>query len=755
LRPRICLFCTMPMGMLAKASLPCMHHRRLCQFFVLYRIRGLLPGKLTFINSIKQTRIMEKEILASVALACCCAGASAQTVPADSTQTAPAASDSIYRQMELGGVTVEGRTAIQKGDYTAYMPTQRQVDAANSGIGLLANMMIPKLTVDRVSGTVKNANNTAPTIYIDNRKADAMEADRLRPKDIVRVEYYDQPSDEFPGEQSVLNFITRKYGRGGYVDVRTSTTFHPGLNVGGYSAQVGFDMNKMNITLLAGTDFDREDAVGTSGTEHYAFDAPFTKQTTATYGLTKQRNYYGKMRMTYRTDKTTAYSDIGLGWGETPTDRHSTLVVYSPQAYPDAMATTTTQSRNATPQATLFMETRPGKGQTLRVQANYAYGNNTYRRDYTEGGLTPVITDTKEIRNNFDAHVKYTADLRHNNSVTLFIWGFNTWSKADYIGTIDAGQEIQDGGLQLLPMYTHTFAKKLRIGIQPGLYWERYYIKGIGATRKIQGRPTISTSYSINSKNSLYANWSMGTSVPTMDLYNNTEQRVNQYTIKRGNPNLEIEKLHFVDIGYSLALKNVNLSLFGDYFIAADLTKDFYTTEGETMVSTYMSDGALHSCIAGGAVAWSLLNRSLQLSGQLMYKGQRLTGVYSAHNDRMLFSLSTNYYIKNFTLTAMYSSKMSELSGSQWNETPAQYYFTASWHHKGLYAEIGCQRIFDKDYKKRQWFDFGTYSYDRATVYNNMCSAWLKISYSFDFGRKKVERTELEVDRGSSGIMKM
>ena len=307
----------------------------------------------------------------------------------------------------------------------------------------------------------------------------------------------------------------------------------------------------------------------------------------------------------------------------------------------------------------------------------------------------------------------------------------------------------------MLPMYTHTFAKKLRIGIQPGLYWERYYIKGIGATRKIQGRPTISTSYSINSKNSLYANWSMGTSVPTMDLYNNTEQRVNQYTIKRGNPNLEIEKLHFFDIGYSLALKNVNLSLFGDYFIAADLTKDFYTTEGETMVSTYMSDGALHSCIAGGAVAWSLLNRSLQLSGQLMYKGQRLTGVYSAHNDCMLFSLSTNYYIKNFTLTAMYSSKMSELSGSQWNETPAQYYFTASWHHKGLYAEIGCQRIFDKDYKKRQWFDFGTYSYDRATVYNNMCSAWLKISYSFDFGRKKVERAELEVDRGSSGIMKM
>lgn len=31
--------------------------------------------------------------------------------------------DSIYKQVDLGGVTVEGRTAIQKDDHTNYMPT--------------------------------------------------------------------------------------------------------------------------------------------------------------------------------------------------------------------------------------------------------------------------------------------------------------------------------------------------------------------------------------------------------------------------------------------------------------------------------------------------------------------------------------------------------------------------------------------------------------------------------------------------------
>ena len=85
---------------------------------------------------------------------------------ADSTS---ARRDSVYKQVDLGGVTVEGRTAIQKDDHINYMPTQRQVDASSSGIALLARMMIPKLLVDRIGGTVKNVDNTTPAIYIDDR----------------------------------------------------------------------------------------------------------------------------------------------------------------------------------------------------------------------------------------------------------------------------------------------------------------------------------------------------------------------------------------------------------------------------------------------------------------------------------------------------------------------------------------------------------------------------------------------------------
>ena len=591
----------MPMGMLAKASLPCMHNRRLCQFFVLYRIRGLLWGKLTFNNSIKQTRIMEKKFLASVALACCFAGASAQTAPADSTQTAPAASDSIYRQMELGGVTVEGRTAIQKGDHTAYMPTRSQVSASSTGLGLLANMMIPKLIVDRLGGTVKNANNTAPTIYIDNRKTDAAEANRLRPKDIVRVEYYDGP--------------------------------------------------------------------GASATEHYALATPFTKVSTAIDRLSKMRFYYGKVRMAYRTGKTSAYADLGMSLNDSPADSR-TSVDYSPQAYPGAVAATATRSRDAVAAATLFVETKPREGHTLRAQASYHHGYNTYDRTYAEGGLAPVVSDANERRNTLEAQLKYAVDLRHNNAITLFLWGYNIWQHATYAGTSGAEQEVQDGGLQLLPTYTHTFAGKLSVSLQPGIYFERYSIRGYGTVFKVQGRPTLTANYAIGDNQSVYADWSMGTSVPTMSAYNNTEQRVDHHTVKRGNPELDITKMHFVNVGYNLSARGFNLSVFGKYNIFADMLKSYYKAEGNTMVSTFVTDGDYHDLMAGANATLGLFGQSLQLSGGVSYCRQWVTGVNSACHDFVRSSLSASYSLGQFAFFAQFQPRVTELYDSNFSEKP-------------------------------------------------------------------------------------
>lgn len=679
----------------------------------------------------------------------------ARTHPADSTQTATR-QDSVFRQMELKGVTIEGRTAIQKDDHTNYMPTKRQVDASSSGINLLAKMMIPTLIVNPMDGTVKNVDNTSPTIYIDNRKADATEADHLRPKNIVRVEYYDKPTTKFPGEQTVLNFITRKYDRGGYVDIRTTTSFFPAFSAGKYEAQAALDTKKVNITLLAGTTLKREDAPGTSGTEHYALETPFTKRATALEGLTKDRSHYGKLRTTYRTERTFIYADLSMNWDETPTDHHRTAVSYSQDAYPAAEAVTATRSHNATPSASFFMQTKVNDRQLLKAQALYSYGNNTYRRTYTEGMLAPVVNDTKEKANNVMASMQYDLTMQNGGTMTGFVVGTYIGNRATYTGTATAEQGIDQWAVMAMLAYAQTFAKKLSLNLQIGPLWHNYTIREAGRTRLMMWRPGVTVRYAINPKNSVSASWYFYSGAPFLEYFNTTEQRVNQYEVKRGNPDLKMQKPHNISLSYNLSLKNANISLFGQGSIINDNSKAFYEAEGETLVGTYITDGKFIGYTAGGAVSLYLLNRSLQLSAQIFVNGQKLTGLYAQSHNWFVYSIGASYFIKNFSFYAKYVPKNGVMqSNGNIAEWPHYYYLSASWHHKGWNVEASCAHIFEKNYGMSQKFDYGTYSFDNYTRQNFNRAININVSYSFDFGRKKVERTKLEVEKGSSGIMKL
>lgn len=58
------------------------------------------------------------------------------------------------KSIALKSVEVEAKSIIQ-GDHVSYIPTKKQVNGANSGVGLLFNMMIPQIDVNPVTGDVQ------------------------------------------------------------------------------------------------------------------------------------------------------------------------------------------------------------------------------------------------------------------------------------------------------------------------------------------------------------------------------------------------------------------------------------------------------------------------------------------------------------------------------------------------------------------------------------------------------------------------
>ncbi|MBW4921941.1 hypothetical protein KZY63_12290, partial [Prevotella histicola] len=62
------------------------------------------------------------------------------------------------------------------------------------------------------------------TLYINGREASFREVQGLRPKDVIRVEYYDIPTGKYAKDRAVLNYVVKNYTAGGYTQLEALQT---------------------------------------------------------------------------------------------------------------------------------------------------------------------------------------------------------------------------------------------------------------------------------------------------------------------------------------------------------------------------------------------------------------------------------------------------------------------------------------------------------------------------------------------------
>lgn len=125
----------------------------------------------------------------------------------------------------LDEVSVEAEGAVLNAKGISYYPNDRQKKSAYDGTSLLRNLAIPSLQINPLNNTVQTVAREAVALFIDGREASADEIASLRPKDVIRVEFYEQPMPEFMNKRNVVNYVVRKYAFGGYVTLRGDQSF--------------------------------------------------------------------------------------------------------------------------------------------------------------------------------------------------------------------------------------------------------------------------------------------------------------------------------------------------------------------------------------------------------------------------------------------------------------------------------------------------------------------------------------------------
>lgn len=140
------------------------------------------------------------------------------------TSTDNNSNDTTYK--ELKEFVVEGQSSFITDNGMIFIPNKQVKNASNDAISLLRNMAIPVLQIDPLGNSVKNISNSDVSIFIDFQPATQQEILGMRTKDVVRVEYYDNPTDpRFKGSRAVVNFIMKKYQYGGYLKLNAGQSF--------------------------------------------------------------------------------------------------------------------------------------------------------------------------------------------------------------------------------------------------------------------------------------------------------------------------------------------------------------------------------------------------------------------------------------------------------------------------------------------------------------------------------------------------
>ena len=230
-------------------------------------------------------------------------------------------------QTRLREVEIVGSSFVRTEDGLIAIPNKQQIKHASTGYDLLYNLMIPGVDVDRRSGKV-SAFNQRVTLYIDGQKADYREVQSLRPRDIVKVEYYDAPTGRYSGDVTSINYVTRQYKAGGYVTLDAEQTI--GYLNGNYNAVAKLVHGGTSYTLFAGHKMNESEGNRVQKEEHIYFpDDEVVRDYETMEARAKSNTQYAQLNIQNKTDRRTLVSKVAFVRNDVPENYNVSRLQYN------------------------------------------------------------------------------------------------------------------------------------------------------------------------------------------------------------------------------------------------------------------------------------------------------------------------------------------------------------------------------------------------------------------------------------------
>lgn len=504
----------------------------------------------------------------------------------------------------LDEVTVTAAHVINQIDRKILLPTSQQLKASNNGLSLLQQMKLSRIQIDPINRTISSSGQGDVQLRINGAKAEIQEVLSLRPEDVIRIEYHDDPGMRY-GENTaaVIDYIVRRRETGGYVAFDTQTSPHIVFSDNSVTAKLNYKKSEFNITyyghLRGLNNYWREN----SETFRFADGTSFNRIEEGTPDKMNESYDYVNLGYSYQEpDKWFFNASVRGNFGYNNVHIRSKLFpVNNPDNFVDMKDFNKSHSRR--PSIDLYFQRTLKNKQAVILNVVGTYIDSREERLYNESKQTEVLTDISSFINGnkysiigegiyekgFDIG-KLSFGLKHQQSTT----------DNDYSGTTVASTRMQEA---YTTAYAEFTGKVKRFNYSLGVLGSRAWFNQEGeGYQQYSFLPRLRMSYNFSDHAFLRYRGDISRNTPALSDMNAVQQLIDSLQIRRGNPNLKM----------STTYKN---TLYFDYrkgLFSGNLNV-FYMYQHRPVMEETLREDAIFVRTVNNQRSWQKLNPELEL----------------------------------------------------------------------------------------------------------------------------------------------
>ena len=529
---------------------------------------------------------------------------------------------------ELGEVVVESDAVIQKVDRQILLPNKEQLGASSDGMSLLQNLQIPRIVVNHADNTVKTLANQDVQLRINGIEASNSEVMAINPKDVIRIEYHDQPGVRFNGAAAVINYIVKHRDTGGNLMLNASNgVTMPGWGEYHLSGKVNF--GKSSFSLL--THYSPRDIYWTrTNAETYNFST----------GTIENREVGEPTRENREVGEPTRFKgnpvNLGLTYNWTNGEKNMLQIAlrdfmnFTPHSKTnrdsylyqgtDSFAIHDHESsKSISPSLDIYYQHNLPNNNHLYFDLVGTYINSSNDRRFEQTPLGETVADTTDVTSRVRGNkysligeAIYEKDWE-NIALTVGVRHNQQWMENTYLGSASAT-------VNMTTAETYAFAevqqRVKQFSYAVGIGAMHTYIEQAGKKQSNWiARPQLTMSYDFGKGVFWKYKGYVSGYQPSLSAMSDVAQQIDKYQIRQGNPNLKPVMFVANEMQLSWQSKHVNLNIWANYSYdhkpIMDETFEQLIDGQSYAVRTYANHRGFHRLQVAPSVQVRVLNNSL------------------------------------------------------------------------------------------------------------------------------------------------